>query len=149
MLIGTPGTLRGNKAARTLFDSTISKLTDPLDPEFVRSFAASGLAQSVPRAFLETTWEETMKVPARVFKEFFKDLLETDLSTELNEIRAPALLVWGSQDAILSRHDQDALAEALPDSRLVVYPGAGHSPHWEEPEQFALNLAAFVEGLGS
>ena len=146
VLIGTPLTLRGNEAAERLLDS-ISKLTDPLEPEFVRSFAESTLAQPVPHAFLETTWEETMKVPARVFREFFKDLIETDFSKELTNIKTPALLVWGDQDAILSRTDQDALAGALPNSRLVVYPGAGHSPHWEEPEHFASDLVSFVEGL--
>jgi pimeloyl-ACP methyl ester carboxylesterase len=148
VLIGTPMTLRGNEAAEDLFHSTISKLTDPLDSEFVRSFTESTLAQPVPQAFLETTWEETMKVPARVFKEFFKDLIETDLSMLLNKVRAPALLVWGDQDAILSRSEQDALAKALPNSCLVVYRGAGHSPHWEEPEHFASDLVSFVEGFG-
>jgi non-heme chloroperoxidase len=148
VLIGTPMTLRGNEAAEDLFHSTISELTDPLDSEFVRSFAESTLAQPVPQAFLEITWEETMKVPARVFKEFFKDLIETDLSPLLNKIRAPALLVWGDQDAILSRSEQDALGKALPNSSLVVYRGAGHSPHWEEPEHFASDLVSFVEGFG-
>lgn len=148
VLIGTPTTLRGNEAARDLFDSTISNLTDPLDSEFVRGFAATTLAQAVPQTFLETTWEETMKVPARVFKEFFKDLIETDFSTRLSKIRTPALLVWGDQDAILSRSEQDALAKALPNSSLVVYGGAGHSPHWEEPEHFASDLISFVEGFG-
>lgn len=148
VLIGTPVTLRGNEAARDLFDSTISNLTDPLDSEFVRGFAENTLAQAVPQTFLETTWEETMKVPARVFKEFFRELIETDFSTELDRIRAPGLLVWGDRDAILSRREQDALAKALPNSRLVVYRGAGHSPHWEEPEHFASDLVSFIERFG-
>lgn len=149
VLIGTPITIRGNETAKQLYESTISKLTDPLDADFVRRFADSTLAQTVPQAFLQVILEETMKVPARVFKEFFKDLIETDLSPDLNRISAPALLVWGDQDAILSRSEQDALANALPDSRLVVYRGAGHSPHWEEPERFAADLVSFVEGFGS
>jgi non-heme chloroperoxidase len=147
VLIGTPVTLRGNAAAQEIFDQAISKLTDPLDPAFARDFAQSTLAQLVPSTFLETMREETLKVPARVFKELFKDMLETDLSAELNKISAPALLVWGDQDAILTRRDQQALANALPNSRLVVYPGAGHSPHWEEPEHFASDLVSFIDGL--
>lgn len=148
VLIGTPLSLRDNEAARDLFDSTISKLTDPLDPGFVLDFAQSTLAQPVPQAFLETVSRETMKVPARVFREFFADLLQQDVSTELNEVDVPALLVWGDRDAILTRSDQEALAAAIRNSRLAVYPGAGHSPHWEEPERFASDLVAFVEGLG-
>jgi non-heme chloroperoxidase len=36
---------------------------------------------------------------------------------------------------------------AIVGSQLVVYPGAGHSPHWEEPNRFASDLVSFVEGL--
>jgi non-heme chloroperoxidase len=147
VLIGTPVTLRSNESARDLYESTISKLSDPLDPDFVHRFADATLAHPVSPAFLEIVTEEAMKVPARVFKEFFKDLIETDLSPELNKIDAPALLVWGDQDAILSRGDQETLANALRNSRLVVYPGAGHSPHWEEPEHFASDLVDFIKEL--
>jgi len=147
LLIGTPPSLGDNKAATELFDSTISKLTDPLDRQFVSDFAQSTLARPVPQAFLETISRETMKVPARVFREFFADLLQHDVSTELNEINVPVLLVWGDQDVIVSRSDQEALAAAVQDSQLAVYPGAGHSPHWEEPRRFASDLVDFVEGL--
>lgn len=147
ILIGAPVTLRGNAGAQEMFDQSISKLTDPLDPTFARDFAESTLARPVPPIFLQTMREETMRVPARVFKELFKDLLATDLRPELNKISAPALLVWGDQDAILSRRDQEELAEALPNSRLVVYPGAGHSPHWEEPKRFASDLVSFLGEL--
>lgn len=149
VLIGTPLSLRDNEAARNLFDSTISKLTDPLDPEFVRDFAQSTLAHAVPPTFLEIIREETTKVPARVFKEFFADLLQHDVLNELYVVDVPALLVWGDQDRILTRHDQETLAAAIKNSRLVVYPGAGHSPHWEEPERFASELLGFVENLGA
>lgn len=149
VLIGTPLSLRDNEAARNLFDSTISKLTDPLDPEFVREFAESTLAHAAPPAFLEIIRQETTKVPARVFKEFFADLLQHDVLNELNVVDVPALLVWGEQDRILTRHDQETLAAAIKNSRLVVYPGAGHSPHWEEPERFASDLMGFVEKLGA
>jgi pimeloyl-ACP methyl ester carboxylesterase len=29
----------------------------------------------------------------------------------------------------------------------VVYPGAGHGLHWEEPERFAADLTTFAEDL--
>lgn len=147
ILIGTPVTLRGNAKAQEMFDQTISKLTDPLDSSFAHDFAEGTLARPVPPGFLETMREETMKVPARVFKELFKDLIDTDLRPQLHRITAPTLLVWGDQDAILSRSDTEELAEALPNSRLVVYPDAGHSPHWEEPKRFASDLVSFMNGL--
>jgi len=42
----------------------------------------------------------------------------------------------------------DALLTASAGSRLVVYEGAGHGLHWEEPERFAADLAAFAKGHG-
>ena len=32
-------------------------------------------------------------------------------------------------------------------ARLVVYPGAGHGVHWEEPARFAFDVNAFAESL--
>lgn len=70
-----------------------------------------------------------------------------NLSDELGKIRVPTLIVWGDQDAIQSRADQDALVEAIRGAQLLVYEGAGHSPHWEEPNRFAADLTSFV-GIG-
>lgn len=41
------------------------------------------------------------------------------------------------------------MAAAIPNSRLVVYEGIGHSCYWEEPERIAADLAAFVESIVS
>lgn len=147
VFIGTPATLRGHPGVQEAWDSTISKLTDPVDPGFVRETQRSALTQPVPEAFFETLVQEALKVPARVWKAAFEAFLEDDLSGELNTIRAPTLIVWGDRDAILSRSDQEALAAAIAGSRLVVYDGAGHSPHWEEPDRFASDLASFIENL--
>jgi pimeloyl-ACP methyl ester carboxylesterase len=102
----------------------------------------------VPQAFLETLVQENLKVPARVWRATAEGLLEDDSFEELDKIKAPTLIFWGDQDAILPRSDQDALVAAIADSRLVVYPGAGHAFYWEEPARFAADLVAFIEDLG-
>jgi pimeloyl-ACP methyl ester carboxylesterase len=35
----------------------------------------------------------------------------------------------------------------IPGSRLVVYTGAGHGFHWEDPAQFTSDLVRFVTEL--
>jgi pimeloyl-ACP methyl ester carboxylesterase len=55
---------------------------------------------------------------------------------ELGKIKAPTLIVWGDQDAIHARSEQEVLAATIAGSQLIVYPGAGHAVHWEEPEHF-------------
>ena len=123
----------------------VSTLADPIDPGFVREFQESTLAQPVPAAFLETVVAESLKVPARVWRAALRDAhLEADIAGELGAIETPTLVVWGDRDAIHTSGEKEALVDAIPGSRLVVYPGAGHALHWEEPEHFAADLAAFV-----
>jgi non-heme chloroperoxidase len=38
-------------------------------------------------------------------------------------------------------------AAVIKQSRLIVYHGAGHSVHWEEPERLAADLTAFATRL--
>ena len=145
VLMGAFATLPSNPDVRELWDSTVSKLTDPVDAGFVRAFQESTLARPVPQAFFETIVQESLKVPARVWRATFGGFLADNFSGELNKITAPTLIVWGDQDAFCPRRDQEMLAAAIAGSQLVVYAGAGHALHWEEPERFAADLVAFVE----
>jgi pimeloyl-ACP methyl ester carboxylesterase len=147
VLIGPPLTLRDKPGALELWDSTISGLKDPIDPGFVREFVESTFTQPVPKSFLETLVQESLKVPARVWKATFEGLLEDDSSEELDKIKAPTLIVWGNQDAIVPRSDQETFTTAIAGSQLVVYPSAGHALYCEEPARFASDLAAFIADL--
>ena len=73
----------------------------------------------------------------------FKGFLEVDHVEGLAQLAAPALLIWGEQDAFIPRAVQDELLGTLPDARLEVYEGVGHAVHWERPERFAREVAAF------
>jgi len=55
--------------------------------------------------------------------------------------------VWGARDELLTREDQQALAAAIPASRLIVYQDTGHLVLWEQPERVACDLAALVDIL--
>jgi len=149
VLVGASPTMGATAAAREYWDSTVSKLTDPVDPALVRGMTESMLAQPVPQAFVDAAIGEGLKVPAFVWKAAVESRwrLEGDYSADLGRIKAPTLIVWGDQDARYPRGEQDALASAIAGSRLLVYPGAGHLLHWEEPQRFASDLRTFVEGL--
>jgi pimeloyl-ACP methyl ester carboxylesterase len=144
VFIGSPLTLRLHAGLHEAWDSTISKLEDPVDPVFVREMQAGTLAKPIPQDFFEVLVAEMMKVPARVWREAFEQLLNEDLVAELSKIDVPTLVVWGDRDGIVSRADQNSLVASIKRSLLVVYAGAGHSPHWEEPERFASDLSAFI-----
>lgn len=125
--------------------AVLASLTDPIDPGFVRRFQVESLAQPVPAAFLDAMMRESFKVPARVWRAVVEAFVADEFSAELGAIAVPTLVVWGDQDVTCPRSEQEALAATIVGSRLVVYPGAGHALHWEEPARFAADLAAFVE----
>jgi pimeloyl-ACP methyl ester carboxylesterase len=52
----------------------------------------------------------------------------------------PTLLVWGDRDPIIPMSHGQQAHDALPNSRLVVFPGAGHEPHRFDPVRFAALL---------
>lgn len=115
-----------------------------MDPAFVREFQESTLARPVDPRFLDGVVSESLEVPARVWQAVIDPVLRADHSAQLHRIRAPALILWGDRDEIATRADQDALVRQLPDARLVVHPGGGHAPHWEDPAAVAADLAAFA-----
>jgi pimeloyl-ACP methyl ester carboxylesterase len=64
VLVGTSPTMGATAAAREFWDSTVSKLTDPVDPALVRGMTESMLLQPVPQAFVDAAVQEGLKVPA-------------------------------------------------------------------------------------
>jgi pimeloyl-ACP methyl ester carboxylesterase len=64
-------------------------------------------------------------------------------------VQAPALVVWGARDLLVSADLAPRLCAALPDSRLLLLPGAGHVAMIERPAEVARAMAVLVEGSGA
>lgn len=63
---------------------------------------------------------------------------------DLAGLAMPTLLLWGETDqAYAPETFGKAFEEAIPDARLVVFEGAGHYPHEQEPAGVARELIAF------
>ena len=148
VLIASPLALQGSPAA-TEMSTVLDALEDPVPAAFVREFARSTVGPSVSPSFLDAMVVESRRVPARVWRETFRGLLEHDDGGSLHRVVAPTLLVWGAADGLVSRDDQDVLAKALTSSRLLVYTATRHSPHWEHPARLAADVTAFVRGLAA
>jgi pimeloyl-ACP methyl ester carboxylesterase len=145
VLVGSFTTLQGNPGVQEFWDTGISRLEDPVNPNFALEFQKSTLAQPVPEGYLETVVRESLKLPARVWRTAFKDLMEANLFNALDKITAPTLIIWGDQDTYFLRDEQDALAARIAGAKLLIYNGAGHALHWEVPQRFAADLLAFIE----
>lgn len=145
VLMGAFRTIHRHAGVQEFWDTALATLTDPVDPRLVREFQESTLARPVPPEFFEIVVNESLQVPARVWRQTFNGFLQTpDFSEELAAVEAPTLIAWGELDTYASRADQDALHRTIAGSRLVLYPGAGHAFHWEDPDRFAADLVEFV-----
>jgi pimeloyl-ACP methyl ester carboxylesterase len=69
-----------------------------------------------------------------------------DASDRLYLARAlPFLIVWGERDPIIPVEHARAAHRLVPESRLELFPGAGHFPHLDDPLRFVRLLTDFVE----
>ena len=126
------------------FAASLTSLKDPVSRDFVRDFASQTFGRPVSKVFVDAMIDENLKVPARVWREAFVSLVDYDDSAELDAVDVATLVIWGDRDTIIDRASTEALARSIGNSKLVVYEGIGHSPHWEDPVRFAHDVAAFV-----
>jgi non-heme chloroperoxidase len=123
----------------------LAAMTEPVDPDYLRGFQESTIARPVAPGLIDAAVSESMKVSLETFRRALDETCIVDFSGELGRIGAPTLVVWGEQDTICPRSEQDALLAAIPNARLVVHDGGGHAMHWEDPERCAWELAEFIE----
>lgn len=148
VLMGTFRNWRENPDVIEFMEQVIAPLTDPIAPAIAREFQESTLARPVPESYLETVIAESLKVPARVWREVFAAFAVEDFESGLHTVAVPTHILWGDQDAYSSRADQEFIAQAIPGAQLIVYPGYGHAFHWEAPSMVAADLIPFVEDDG-
>jgi pimeloyl-ACP methyl ester carboxylesterase len=56
----------------------------------------------------------------------------------------PALLMWGGADGAVYASSAQPLAKFFPNSKVVMFPGIGHLPYEECPEEFNRALIEFL-----
>ena len=66
------------------------------------------------------------------------------LRNRLHRITSPALIVWGEKDKMVPPVHGETYAKLIPDAKLAVIPGAGHSAHVEKPEETAKLVLDFL-----
>lgn len=142
VLVGSAPSIRG-VAGLDEFRGAVDGLTDPVQEEFVRAFQESTIARPVPAEFMDVIVAESLRLPARVWRQLFDGMLEAP-DVAAGRIAARTLLLWGAEDGVFGREQQTRLLELIPGARLHVYEGVGHAPHWENPEDFSADLVAFL-----
>lgn len=100
-----------------------------LTPQMLDNYYLSWLSPGVRTARLQRTTQYVIQDPT--------DTLRT--------IQAPTLLVWGEKDWLVSFATTPAKFQAaLPDTKLVSFPGIGHMPQEEDPAITVVPVRAFL-----
>ena len=71
-------------------------------------------------------------------------VLKFNAERRLKEIRAPTLIVAGSEDIVVNPENSRMLLKKIPNSKLVVFKGAGHMLNVERAEDFNRLLLEFT-----
>jgi pimeloyl-ACP methyl ester carboxylesterase len=67
------------------------------------------------------------------------------LKHRLHRIEAPALLIRGDADGVVSDAYLQAYAKLLPNARTLTIADAGHLPHLEQPQALQAAISQFLE----
>jgi len=102
--------------------------------------------RATPPRFLPLLATDALRAGPWTILTAAEQLLTADIEPELAGIRAPVLLIWGERDTLVPTTVADKLVELLPDARLVMISGAGHTPMWERAAEFNNAVIAFLSG---
>lgn len=69
-----------------------------------------------------------------------------DLENEVNKIKCPSLLIWGTADNDVPYEDAILLEKLIPNAGLVTYEGCSHYAYLERLDQTKSVLKSFIEG---
>ena len=76
-----------------------------------------------------------------------KSAIRNNLGEELNQIKQPALLIWGSNDSITPPFVGREFQRLIPHSELHFIDKCGHAPMMEVPAEFNEILHQFLTKL--
>ena len=66
------------------------------------------------------------------------------LRNRLHRVSSPALVIWGERDGMVPRAHGETYAQRIPNAKLAVVPGAGHSAQVEKPAETAQLVSQFL-----
>jgi len=142
VLVGA-GRSIANFAGVDELQKAVASLSDPVPDAFAREFQLSTVYTPVGDEFINRAVEESLRLPARVWKELATGMRATDAAVSLGRSGIPTLVVRGEKDAYVTAAETDALATMVAAKRQKTYANTGHAVHWERPAEFVSDVVAF------
>jgi pimeloyl-ACP methyl ester carboxylesterase len=112
--------------------------------EWADSYLASFFGRSVSPETLQAARAMMLDVRPAGTASMLTAFASADLRAVLPAIAVPTLLIYGEQDARAPRQVAETLHAAIPGSRLILVPGAGHDVNLEAPAEYDAAVRAFL-----
>ena len=97
---------------------------------------------------LETALDRYRTLDFDAFLEMLLCFSQLDVTAELHQIQAPALVMVGEEDLLKPRKYAEIIACEMPHAELAVVPRAGHAVMWEQPDLFNTLMLGFLAKQG-
>jgi pimeloyl-ACP methyl ester carboxylesterase len=138
---GWAGSLPADVAEQRLRQALV--LADLSPEEFVRALLPTMFSKTTPPECVDEFGASMLAFHPAGFRAMARASAE-DMREALPHISVPTLLVYGGKDARAPLSVAEDLHAALPGSRLVVLPDAGHVCNVEAPEHFNRAVRTFL-----
>jgi len=112
--------------------------------EWADSYLAGFFGHSVSLETLEAVRTMMLDVRRAGTVSMLTAFAGADLRAVLPTIAVPTLLIYGEQDVRAPREVAQALHAAIPGSRLMLVPGAGHDVNLEASQEYDAAVRAFL-----
>jgi pimeloyl-ACP methyl ester carboxylesterase len=131
----------------------LNKLMEHMTP---RAIFADGLHKSfnhenlVTPATIDEYWElnRMAGTPAATMARF-QIPFDTYIKDHASQIKAPTLILWGAKDHLIPVAAASEYQQAIPGSKLIVYPDGGHVLQEDEADKSAADAKAFLTSVHS
>lgn len=140
-------TTPGGDAAVPMPAATVQLFADApaLEPrEALRRFVANALSASAPAALVDELLRRRLDSPQDPAGWQAQAAAGTTFAGVNGAVRAPTLIVTGTEDNVVDPRNADVLAERIPGGRVERLEGAGHLFFWEQPDAFVRIVTEFL-----
>lgn len=130
---------------RAVIDELVRSLDQDWDPEFILSVVLPSVMDNEPR---KAFWHRYLRqaITPGQFKLQVEQNAEADISAVLPLVRAPALVIHGTEDRWIPIAHGKYLSEKMPNARLLELPTGDHLPFTDVGLEVADEIEEFVTG---
>lgn len=97
----------------------------------------------VSKEFIEIYLNRVGQLGPEVFFQLFSEMMKQNITSSLDRMNIPALVIGGHKDNVIPNHLQRTLASLLPKSETYFFVNGSHVPQADYPEQINERINLF------